>query len=203
MRCGCAAMENSKKKRFIPENYICAISVLQFWGNVMKINWSVSQLYFSLNQYMFSCLFFVVGGLRFLSQMLPVALFLSKVAQHQSALQPFYMAPLTSQRPDVEEMAVQQLAVQYLPQGMSHQLFDLVFFLTEHSFLGGILEWRLQWANNHPVKVKDDSNLTWEMETNQIRNSNFTFALWGCDWAQTHLLIFSHRFIRCLSSTQQ
>lgn len=41
------------------------------------------------------------------------------------------------------------------------------------------------------------------MEMNHIRNSNFTFALWGCDWAQTHLLIFSHRFIRCLSSTQQ
>lgn len=120
-----------------------------------------------------------------------------KVARHH------YMAPVTSQRPDAEEMAVRQLAVQYLLQRMSHQLFDLVFFLTEHSFLGGILKWRLQWAKNHPVKVKDDSNLTWEMETNQIRNSNFTFALWGCDWAQTHLLIFSHHFIWCLSSTQQ
>lgn len=51
------------------------------------------------------------------------------------------------------------------------------FFFTKHSFLGGILKWSLQWTNNHPVKVKDDSNLTWEMETNQIRNSNFTFAL--------------------------
>lgn len=129
-----------------------------------------------------------------------------KVAQHQSALQPFYMAPVTSQRPDVEEIAVRQLAVQYLLQLMSGQLFDLVFFFF---FLLNIHFWEESWNGDcneqtiNPVKVKDDSNLTWEMETNQIRNSHFTFALWGCDWDQTHLLIFSHCFVWCLSSTQQ